>query len=266
MTRFVCSRGQRFEGEDLAARQQRRVDREERVLRCRPDEHDDAVLHVRQQHVLLAAVEAVDLVEEEDRFVSLLFQQFAGFGEDFAHLLEVRGDGVERLEPPLRLGGNDVRQRRLPTPRRAVEDQRADAVGQQHAPEQLPRPEEVLLPDVLVEGTRPHPRGQRTGGEAVVGAEAAEEVHPSIFGAAVGACKLRGIVGDGSFRAGCVSSVRTKDGAYASGSVGPAHFFGSGKPVRSTDTALRNSSSDLAASMSALVTLTISFAGNLGTA
>ena len=62
----MCSRRQRLEGEDLAAAQQRRVDGEERVLRRGADEDDAALLHVGQQHVLLGAVEAVQLIDEED--------------------------------------------------------------------------------------------------------------------------------------------------------------------------------------------------------
>lgn len=42
------------------------------------------------------------------------------------------------------------------------------------------------------------------------------------------------------------------------------HFFTPGNPLRSMDVALRVSSSDLAASMSAFITLTINFAGSLG--
>ena len=57
---------QRLEREDLAAAQERRVDREERVLRRRPDQDDAAFLDVRQQHVLLGAIEAVQLIDEQD--------------------------------------------------------------------------------------------------------------------------------------------------------------------------------------------------------
>ena len=52
---------------DLRAREQRGVDLEVRVLGGRPDQGHEAVLDRRQQSVLLGLVEAVDLVEEEDR-------------------------------------------------------------------------------------------------------------------------------------------------------------------------------------------------------
>ena len=52
---------------DLGARQQRGVDLEVGVLGRRADQRDEALLDRRQQRVLLGLVEAVDLVEEEDR-------------------------------------------------------------------------------------------------------------------------------------------------------------------------------------------------------
>ena len=55
------------EHEDARPREQRRVHLERRVLGRRADEHDRARLDVRQERVLLRLVEAVDLVDEEDR-------------------------------------------------------------------------------------------------------------------------------------------------------------------------------------------------------
>ena len=49
----------------LAARQQRGVDLEARVLGRRADQRDGAVLDIGQEAVLLRAVEAVDLVHEQ---------------------------------------------------------------------------------------------------------------------------------------------------------------------------------------------------------
>jgi hypothetical protein len=52
---------------DPAAREQRRVDLEGRVLGGGADQHDGALLDVGQERVLLGLVEAVDLVHEQDR-------------------------------------------------------------------------------------------------------------------------------------------------------------------------------------------------------
>jgi hypothetical protein len=62
-------RGQRQRLEDvhLRSRQQRRVHFERRVLGRRADQDDVARLDARQEGVLLRLVEAMDLVDEEDR-------------------------------------------------------------------------------------------------------------------------------------------------------------------------------------------------------
>src|SRR5471030_637866 len=62
---------QRFEAEERGARQQRPGEREERVLGGGSDEHQEPVFYVWEERVLLGAVEAVDLVEEEDRALAL---------------------------------------------------------------------------------------------------------------------------------------------------------------------------------------------------
>ena len=59
--------GQRLEAPDPHPRQERGVDLEVGVLGRRADERDRAVLDVRQERVLLGLVEAVDLVDEQDR-------------------------------------------------------------------------------------------------------------------------------------------------------------------------------------------------------
>ena len=54
-----------LQGEQQRTGEQRADDREERVLGCRADEADPAVLHRGQQGVLLCLAEAVDLVDEQ---------------------------------------------------------------------------------------------------------------------------------------------------------------------------------------------------------
>ena len=60
-------RVERLERQHPRARQQRSDHLERRVLGCRADQDDRSALDVRQQGVLLGLVEAVDLVEEDDR-------------------------------------------------------------------------------------------------------------------------------------------------------------------------------------------------------
>lgn len=57
---------ERLQLKDLAARGQRVVDEEKRVVGRGADEGDRPLLHVRQQNILLRLVEAVNLVNEQD--------------------------------------------------------------------------------------------------------------------------------------------------------------------------------------------------------
>ena len=60
-------RRQRLQHVDRRARQQRAVHLERRILGRRADERDEPLLDVRQERVLLRLVEAMDLVDEQDR-------------------------------------------------------------------------------------------------------------------------------------------------------------------------------------------------------
>jgi hypothetical protein len=62
---IVCM--QRLQDQHRRAREQRRDDLERGVLGRGPDQDDGAVLDVRKERVLLRLVEAMDLVDEEDR-------------------------------------------------------------------------------------------------------------------------------------------------------------------------------------------------------
>ena len=72
---------ERLEPPHAQARQERRVDLEVRVLGRRADQRDGAVLDVRQERVLLALVEAVDLVDEQDRAAALEREPVLGLGD-----------------------------------------------------------------------------------------------------------------------------------------------------------------------------------------
>ena len=103
-----------FEDEHLAARQQCRVQFEAGVLGGRADKHDRAVFDVRQEGVLLGAVEPVDLVHEQHRALPDLPAVLSGL-EHFAKVRdpgERCGEWFEHEAGPLR---EQPRDRRLPT-------------------------------------------------------------------------------------------------------------------------------------------------------
>src|SRR4051812_5026493 len=66
-------RRKRLELKNLRARDEGAVNVEERIMRRRADEPDGAVLDIRQQNILLGFVEAVNLVDEEDRLWPAVF-------------------------------------------------------------------------------------------------------------------------------------------------------------------------------------------------
>ena len=152
---------ERVEAEQRRAAEQRRVHLEERVLGGGADQRDEPALDAGEQRVLLRLVEAVHLVEEEDRALPALAEPVAGALEGVAHVLHAGAHRAELLEGLAGVGGDGLRQRRLPGARRPPEDHRRQPVALHQGPQRLPRIEQVRLPDDVVEVPRPQPRRQR---------------------------------------------------------------------------------------------------------
>ena len=83
------SDGQRLELVDLGSRQERGVDLEVRVLRRRADQRDHSLLDAGKERVLLRLVEAMDLVEEQDRALPVRTESLARARENLTHLATV---------------------------------------------------------------------------------------------------------------------------------------------------------------------------------
>src|SRR5437773_2406813 len=81
-----------------ASGEERGVDLEVGVFRGRPDQRDEPLLHSRQERVLLGLVEAMDLVEEEDRRLTARSEAVVGPLEDLAHLGPAGVDSRDLLE------------------------------------------------------------------------------------------------------------------------------------------------------------------------
>ena len=121
----VCGRNSNSAHRDSSAR----VDLEVRVLGGGADQRDQARLHHGQQRVLLRLVEAVDLVEEQDRAAAV--RRRAGRGPAPITGRHVRLAHLHRRQLlELRAGGvrDDPRERRLPGAGRAVEDRGRHAI------------------------------------------------------------------------------------------------------------------------------------------
>ena len=169
-------RRERLELVHLRAREERGVDLEVRVLGRRADQRHQPVLDRRQERVLLRLVEAVDLVEEEDRPPARPAEPVARAGEHLAHVLHRGGDGGELLELGAGRRRDDARERRLPSSGRAVEDRRADAVLGDREPQRRVLAEHVLLPDELVEALRPQALRERSRPAHALGGGVREEI------------------------------------------------------------------------------------------
>ena len=91
--------GEPVQDVDAAAREQCPVHLEGRVLGGRAHQHDRALLDVGQEGVLLRPVEAMDLVDEEDRAPAAAGPFDVGLGDHLADLLDPREDGREGDEP-----------------------------------------------------------------------------------------------------------------------------------------------------------------------
>ena len=158
--RFERLMAEPFQHQHLGPRQQGRVEREGRILRGRADQRDRAVLHHRQKAVLLGAVEAVDLVDEQERPAARLtpgtgllerLLQVGDAGEDRRHL--------DELEPCL--VGQQAGDGGLAGPGRPPQDHRADMPRGEHARQGTLWPEQMVLADDAIEALRPHQVGQR---------------------------------------------------------------------------------------------------------
>ena len=159
---------ERLEAEHLAAREERRVHRERRVLGRRADEGDRPVLDVRQERVLLRLVEAVDLVDEDDRALPVVARAAprasATISRSSATLPSTALNGTKR---GLRLRRDDAR-RASSCRRRAGPRGSSTARGRSRSRARgaCPAPSEVRLADDSASVARPHALGERDGARA----------------------------------------------------------------------------------------------------
>src|SRR5262245_19261801 len=111
--------------------------------------------------MLLVLVEAVDLVEEEDRPLPVRTEALARVREDLSYLRNRCRHRRQLLERRAGHVRDDPSKRRLPGSRWSVEDRGAHAVLLDRRPERRSLSEHLLLPDELIERLRPHPQRER---------------------------------------------------------------------------------------------------------
>ncbi len=175
---------QPIEHQHLTARHERAGEREGGILGGRPDEGDRAILDLGQQPVLLGAIEAVDLVDEQERGLTRAAPRL----RLLVDLAQVRHPGHHRRELHQRLAqapGEQAGERRFAGAGRPPQDDRAELAAGEHAPERRIRAEQMVLADQLLECLRAQPVGERLAGgdrgAAASGLGPSEQIaHPPI--------------------------------------------------------------------------------------
>ena len=144
------------------AREQRRVDLEVRVLGGRADQRDGPLLDRGQERVLLGLVEAVDLVEEEDRAPAACAEPLAGAGRaprgrrpTVAETAESSSNSAPVVSATIRASVV------LPVPGGPTGSSDGTRSRLDRAPQRPARPDDVLLADELVERPRAQPPRER---------------------------------------------------------------------------------------------------------
>ena len=153
---------ERLEHVHLGARQQCRIDFERRILGGGADQGDQAGFHEGQQSILLRLVEAVDLVDEQDRVLAAR-QVLLGLFDRGADVLHARQHGGQGDEFAAEGIGRQARQRGLAHARRAPQDHRMGLAGLEHQVQRLAGAQQMALADDFVDGARAQGFGQWRG-------------------------------------------------------------------------------------------------------
>jgi hypothetical protein len=158
---------ERAQREEQRSGQQRRDDREARILGRGGHEGDPPVLHARQERVLLRLGEAVDLVDEQHGLAAAGRESPSGILDHDAQVLDARGHRRELDEPAARRRRDQVGQRRLARSRGTPEHDRGGCrasravVGLDQTAQRGARDQEVILACDLGQGGGSHPDGER---------------------------------------------------------------------------------------------------------
>src|SRR5690606_23163349 len=149
----------------------------------------------RQEAVLLGAVEAMDLVDEEQR--ALAACAFAlGLLEGGAQILHAGEDGGELFEVEIGALCEEARDGGLAGAGRAPEDQAGEAALRQHAADGAFGAEEMILADDVFERFRAQAIGQRTRRVVVKACGLEEIAHGGDVARVAAPCQPRTSDGD----------------------------------------------------------------------
>src|SRR6185437_10636629 len=132
------------------------------ILRGGADQADIAFFHVGKEGILLGFVEAVDFINKDDGSSAILAGAF-GVSHDLLDFFNACQYGGKLNEVSLGHPRNDLRQSGLARPGRPPEDQRTNIVALNLRAQGLAGRYQLFLAHELVERSRTHAVGERTG-------------------------------------------------------------------------------------------------------
>ena len=124
------------------------------------DQNHRAVFHIGQEAVLLRPVEAVNLIDEQQRPLPAA-PPLPRLLEGFAQIRDAGEHRRQRDEVEAGPGRHDPGQRGLAAAGRPPQNKTGQPPGIDHPPQRRIGPEQMILPDDFVERRGPHPVRQR---------------------------------------------------------------------------------------------------------
>lgn len=126
------------------------------IMLCRPDKNDRSLLHRREKRILARAVEAMHLVQEQDRLRAVQGSRVLGPFDHFPYILNRRFHGVKPYELSLCMVRDDVGERRFAAARRPVQQNGGDLIRLNRPAQQLAFAHNMLLAYIFIESLRAH--------------------------------------------------------------------------------------------------------------
>ncbi len=133
-----------------------------RIFRSCANEDYGSILHMRQKCVLLTFIKTVYLVNKQYSLFAVHSQIRPRVFYCFLNVLHAGRRGVQLMECAFRCIRDDFRQRRLPCSRRAIKNNRTEAVALNRAIKQPVLPYDMLLPYKFLQRSRTHTGCKRT--------------------------------------------------------------------------------------------------------
>ncbi len=153
--------GQRLQMNQSHPGKKRPIDFKIGILCGRADQNERTIFHIRKQHILLALIEPMNFIDENNGAPAIVRELLLRLGHHVANILDAAGRSIHLHEMALRHLRNHRSDSSLPAARRSEKEKRRDRVLLDHAIQKRPAPDGRLLPHDFIEPPRPHAIRQR---------------------------------------------------------------------------------------------------------